>query len=330
MAGMFTRISSFVLLLALAFTAPVVAEDFAVKSYDMRGDMGVLQDFGPRGVCWMPDGQLLVADRRYTVFHIFDTQGRRFLYMSHPDSKQPEAYYNGMCVMPDGKYLVAGSHYHVKNNPRYVTAHSVIHLMKIEGEAFSADSGKVNYSPDTALRKTGYYGDSADQHLEISGIAVDAPGNRVFLACTHPMMPDGTFTIFEGKLDKFQLRSDDFQLEVVKTGLVPPIDTNLMTPYLLSDITYVPNKGLVLLLASQSSTESTFGDNQIYFMKGGFGPAKLVQKDLAKGNRATGIAVRPGKVEDEYEAAIVCDNKMEDTKVPSRLLMLQGLRFPQR
>ena len=326
---MLIRKIQFILIMVLLFTGSAWCEDFSLKSYDMRGDMGVLEDFGPRGVCWTPDGQLFVVDRRYTVFHIFDTQGRRYRFLNHPEPAIPEASFSGVCVMPGGKYLATGNHYHVKNSPRYLTAHSVMHLMELAGEAFTPESGKINYSPDSALRATGYYGDSPDQRMEISGIAVDPAHNRIFIGCSQPLMPDGTVTIFEGKLDKFLLRSDDFKWDVLKTGLKPPVEPALNKPMYLSDITYVPDRGLVLLMASQNSEEKIYGSSQIWFMRGGAGVAKLVQKELAPGNRATGIAIR-ATTNGEFEAAVVCDNRMEDTKIPNRLVMLRGLRLPTR
>jgi hypothetical protein len=55
--------------------------------------------------------------------------------------------------------------------------------------------------------------------------------------------------------------------------------------------------------------------------------AKPVKTELAPGNYGSGLAVRASG-RDEFEAAIVCDNNMEDTRVPSRLLYLRGLRMP--
>jgi len=93
---------------------------------DMRGDMGLLEDFGPTGACWIGDNRVLVSDRRYTVFHIFDLEGRRFRFIDNP-VKQGEANYSALSLWKDDRYFVTGSHYHVKNNPRFVENRSVIH-----------------------------------------------------------------------------------------------------------------------------------------------------------------------------------------------------------
>jgi hypothetical protein len=150
-----------------------------VKAADMRGDMGLLEDFGPTGVVWMEDGKVLVCDRRYTVFHIFDTEGRRYRFLDHPQ-KMGEANFSALCHWKDNRYFVTGSHYHFKNSTRFVENRSIMHQIILQTEQLDPESGKENYRPDAALRSSGFYGESVESPGEITGIAMDVKHNRVF------------------------------------------------------------------------------------------------------------------------------------------------------
>lgn len=300
-----------------------------IKASDMRGDMGLLEDFGPTGAAWLPDGKVFVCDRRYTVFHIFDVDGRRYRFLDHPQ-KMGEANFSGLCHWKDNRFFVTGSHYHIKNNPRFVENRSVMHQIILQPEQLDPESGKENYRPDTALRASGFYGESVETPGEITGMAFDVKQNRVFFGFDKCLAKDGTVVLLEGPLDKFLAKAPDFSLKFLKSDLKPAVDANTSTQYQLSDLAYVPGKGLVLLLSADTNEAKQFGYNQLWFMKGGFGPAKLVLKDIAPGNRGSGLAVRPSAVKDEFEAVVVCDNNMEDSRIPSRLLVIKGLRLPMR
>ncbi|MFN8612343.1 MAG: hypothetical protein U0931_32655 [Vulcanimicrobiota bacterium] len=316
------------LLLLAVLPWACTAEEFSVKASDMRGDMGLMEDFGPTGAVFLPDGKVLVSDRAYTVFHIFDTEGRRFRFLDHPQ-KMGEANFSGLCWWKDNRYFVTGSHYHIKNNTRFVENRSIMHQIILQSEQLDPESGKENYHPDTALRSSGFYGESCENPGEISGLAMDPKHNRVFFSFDKCLAKDGTVVLFEGQLDKFLARSNDFDLKFIKTDLKPGVDPATGTQYDLTDIAYVPEKGLVMLLSAVGNEGKQFGSNQIWFMKAGFGPAKLVHKDLCPGNHGSGMAIRATKG-DEYEAAIVCDNAMDETRIPSRMLYLRGLRLPMR
>jgi hypothetical protein len=317
----------FGLLLALGVSLPGLAQENP-PIYDMRGDMGLLEDFGPTGACWLDGNRVLISDRRYTVLHIFDLEGRRFRFLDVPQ-KLGEVNFSAICHWKDNRYFVPGSHYHVKNSTRFVENRSYIGQMVLEQEKLAEGSGKDNYRPDRALRASGFYGESTDTPGEITGMAMDPKHNRVFFGMDKVVAKDGTVVLLEGQLDKFLARSEDFDLKFVKTDLKPANDPNTGTPYQLADLAYIPDKGLLMLFNAETNESKNFGFNQIWFLKGGFGPAKLVSKDLAPGNRASGMAVRPsGK--DEYEAVIVCDNNMEDSRIPSRLIHLKGLRLPMK
>ena len=316
-------------LLLMVTAWPGVGQAEEIKASDMRGDMGLLEDFGPTGAVWMKDGKVLVCDRRYTVFHIFDTDGRRYRFLDHPQ-KLGEANFSGMCHWKDNRYFVTGSHWHFKNSTRYVENRSIMHQIILQTEQIDPESGKENYRPDTALRASGFYGESVETPGEITGIAMDVKHNRVFFGMDKCLAKDGTVVLLEGPLDKFLAKAPDFELKFLKSDLKPSIDANTNTQYQLNDLAYVPDKGLVLLFSAETNESKQFGYNQVWFMRGGFGPAKLVLKDIAPGNRGAGIAVRNGAAKDEYEAVIVCDNNMEDSKIPSRVLYLPKLRLPMR
>jgi hypothetical protein len=315
----------------LVLLAPCVAgtEEFTLSATDMRGDTGLLEDFGPTGACWVGKNQLLVSDRRYTMLHLFDTEGRRFRYMEYPQ-KLGDANFNALCHWKADSYFVAGSHFHVKNHPRYVESRSVVLKFNLVGEQLVADPARVNYRPDQALRSSGFYGESSEQNGEITGLAFDAKHNRVFLSLSRCLAADGSVVVLEGKLDAFLARQPELELKPLKTGLKPGIDPRTGSEYNLTDLAYVPDKGLVLLLSSETNEGRNFGANQLWYLRGGFGPAHLLHKDLAAGNRGTALAVRPGPGRDEYEAVIVCDNNMEDSRIPSRMLHLRGLKLPTR
>lgn len=315
--------------LLAGMTALAGAEDFSAKVSDMRGDGGLLRDFGPTGAVWVDKDNVFVCDRRYTTFHIFDTNGRRFRLVDNP-RRMGEVNFNGMCGDQGNDFFVTGSHYHVKNNPRYLETRSAIYKMTLHGEELDKSSAKDNYRPDRALRASKYYGESSPQHAEVTGIAFDRANNRVFFAFDRCLNEQGEMLVMDGRLDKFLERSDSFELTVLKTGLVPEADSVTGQPYRLSDIAYLPGKGLVLLTCSQSEDGRRYGTNQLWFMKDGVSGARLAQKDIAIGNRATGLAIRPSETEGEYQAALVCDNDMEFTQIPSRMVYLRGLRLPMR
>lgn len=317
------------LVVAASFMGLAASQNVASVS-DMRGDMGPLEDFGPRGACWLPDGHLFLADWRYTVFHIFDTAGRRYAFLKHPEPQVPEAHYDSMCSIGNNTYLAVGNHYHLNNNPRHLASRSVVHKMTLLGESFAPNSGKENYSPDNALRATGFYGDSAEKRLEITGTAADLKRNRIFFGCSQPTQPDGSILVLSGRLDKLLTKQEDMKLETVQTGLKPAIEPALGTHFFVSDLQYIADKGLAILMTSQDKDEKVFGSNQIWFLRDGDSTAKLVAKELVPGNRATAMAIRYEPKSKDFTAALICDNATEETKTPSRTVIVEHLALPSR
>ncbi|MCA9795944.1 MAG: hypothetical protein KC910_29250 [Candidatus Eremiobacteraeota bacterium] len=287
---------------------------------DLRGDEGVLMDLRPTGVEWLSKDRLFVVDQRWNAMHIFDTEGRRFRFIEFPRMIGP-AFYAGTAHYKDNEYYVTGNHYHEKNNQRYLQQRAVIHKVIINGEELGAGSVEENYSPDMALRKTRLFGSTPTQQMEISGIAMDEKHNRLFLGLARPLTEKGTILMLTGPLDEFLERKESMEFDLLDTGIKPPTEPACGTQFYLSDIEYVPDRGVVCLLTAEASGGHRFCSNQIWFLKGGFGPGKMIRQELAPGNRATGIALM--KVGDfDYKVAMVCDNDPEETKIPSRLIIL--------
>lgn len=324
---MFRRFALSCAILVL-FCSTVQAE----KTFDMRGDEGVMMDFKPTGVEWFSDKLLFVVDEQWNAFHIFDLEGRRFRFVEFPKVKSP-AFYAGVDTLEENEFFVTGCHYHKKNRPRYLWQRSVIHRITMEGEEVGEGSVEDNYSPDTGLRKTRLYGASPREQMEISGIAFDKKQKRVFFSLRQPLDEDGNAMIMVGKLDEFLERKKDMELEFLKTELKPPTEPTCKTQFYISDIDYVSGRGLVILLTTQMGEDQTeelkFCSNQIWFMPGGIHKARMLTKELAPGNRATGIALRPVD-KWTYEAAVVCNNDPEYTKIPSRLFLIDGLKLKLR
>ncbi|MBI3926278.1 MAG: hypothetical protein HY319_12110 [Armatimonadetes bacterium] len=291
--------------------------------FDLHGESGILNELRPTGVVWLDSGRLFVVDRRYNAFAIFDTQGRRIGYIE-PNREMALAEYSALGQLETNVLFAAGSHYHDKNNTRYLYPRSVIHRIEVTGSQMTPRSTEQNYTPDRALRATNYYGGSPKAQMEIQGIAFDEKHNRMWIGLSRPLAEDGTILIYEAPLDEFLARKEILELEPVKTGLKPEIEPSCGTQFYLSDLAYVPDKGLLLLLTSDTDQGRRFCSNQIWFMKGGFGPAKLVRKEIAPGNRATGMALWP-KDKWTYRVALVADNNPEETKIPSRLILLEDL-----
>lgn len=315
-------------LLILTLLALVQAAALAVETdtpQDLRGDEGLLKDIRPTGAVFLAPDRILVSDARYNQFHVFDPTGRRYVRLDYP-TNIPMPWYNGLAQLDDSSFLAMGSHYHEKNVTRFLTNRGVLHRYQLQGDSFTPDSGEVNYDPDTALRKTGHFGQTVQDPLEIGGLAVDPKQKRLFLGLSRPLGPDGTVTIYEARLPEVMARKRDLEFKDVKSKLVPPVEPALGEKFFLSDLAYVPGKGLLVLMASQSADGKRFGSNQLWFLRGGFGPAKMLAQEIAPGNRATGLAVRE-EAKGLYTLALVCDNDAEVTGIPSRILMMKGFKL---
>ncbi len=313
-----------ILTLLAALSAGVLAGE-TDSPKDMRGDEGILMDLRPTGALYLAPDRILVADSNNNQFHIFDREGRRYLRLDLPRDL-PAPWYSGIAGLEDQAFLVTGDHFHDKNAIRFLEAHSVVHRYVLEGERFSKDSAAVNYDPNVALRRTGHLGQTVQNPMRVEGIAVDPRQKRVFFGLSRPLDAQGSVQILEARLDEVMNRDKNLELRDVKPQLVPDTEEAVGQRFHLSDLCYVPGKGLLVLLASQSPDARRFGSNQIWFLPGGFGPARVVARDLAPGNRAAGLAVREDD-HNTYEMALTCDNDPERTGMPSRLVILKDIRL---
>lgn len=316
------------LLFSLMFLVLVSAGALALETdtpKDMRGDEGLLMDFRPTGAVYLTEDRVLVSDSNNRQFHIFDLEGRRFRRLDLPRD-MPSPSYSGIASLGGQEFLVIGDHFHEKNAVRFVHARSVLHRYTLEGEGWSRDSAETNYDPDAALRRTGHLGQTVQDPMKVEGIAVDPKQKRVFFGLSRPLGPDGSVLIYEARLDEVMARDRGLEFHDVKPQLVPELEPAVGQAFHLSDLCYVPGKGLLVLLASQSPDGRRFGSNQLWLLRGGFGPARLVAKELAPGNRASGLAVREeGK--DTFEVTLVFDNDPERTGMPSRILTIRSLKL---
>ena len=311
----------FVLLLLLGTLAAR-----AQQPVEFRSDEGVMQDFRPTGVVWLAPDRLMVCDKRWNDFHTFDLTGRRYKLLSFPVRSRPLAQFSCLTPLDESTWFVAGSHYHEKNHVRFVSARSVVFRMWLDGEELHRDSAADDYEPDRALRATGNFGESTKTPLEMSGMAVDVKQKRIFFGVSQPLSSAGNILVYEGNLDRFLARDKNFELKELKTDLKPEVDPVCHGNYFLADMAYVPGEGLLLLLGSQGPDLRTFGTSQLWMLRGAFAPARLVLKDLAPGNRAGGLAVRHIK-DRNYDIAITFDNDPGETLIPSRLLVLPGVKL---
>jgi len=316
------------LLLTWIFLVLVSAGALALETdtpKDMRGDEGVLMDLRPTGAVYLAPDRVLVTDSNNRQLHIFDLEGRRFRRLDLPRD-MPSPSYSGIASLGEDAFLVSGDHFHEKNAVRFVHARSVLHRYVLQGEGWTRDSADTNFDPDAALRRTGHLGQTVKDPLKLEGIAVDSKQKRVFFGLSRPLGPDGSILIYEARLDEVMARDRNLEFHDAKPQLSPEVEPAVGQAFHLSDLCYVPGKGLLVLLASQSPDGRRFGSNQLWLLRGGFGPARLVAKELAPGNRAAGLAIREEE-KDTYEATLVFDNDPERTGMPSRILTLKGLKI---
>lgn len=309
------------LALCISMVIPASADE---TLFDMRGDDGVLMSLRPQGAAFISPDRLLVCDYADQQLHIFDLEGRRFRRI--PVSRNLSApNYTGIAALADQNFLVVGDHYHVNNVVRFVGAHSVIHKYELRGERFTDESARDNYDPNTALRRSGLLGEGLTNRMKIDGIAVDEVNGKAYLALSKPVEDDKSVIVFRTDLQNIMQRVRKFDVEYLDMGLVPETDATTETPYELTDICHVPNKGLLLLLSAKGADEHTFGSSQLWYKPDNATSAQLLLKDIAPGNFGAGLAATADG--ETYTAVITFDNNPELTSNASRLLVLPGLQL---
>ncbi len=298
--------------------------DAAAPIFDMRGDDGILRDFRPSALSFISRNRILVCDENSQQMHIFDTEGRRFRRLEVPRTF-PQPRYTGLCNLEDGKFFVIGSHHHVNNNVRYLWARGVLHYYELRGERFTDNSAANNYDPEMAWRNTGYFGENAQQRLKVEGIACNPIDDALYFALSQPVNKDESVIIYKASLNQIIERKKKISFEVLKTNLKPGLDNTLNEPFILTDIYYVQDKGLLFLLSSKTPDERFSGTSQIWYQPDGSEEARLVADNIAPGNFASGLAAY--KVGDNYNIGIVFDNNPAQNDIPSRFLLLEDVSF---
>ncbi|MGM9998779.1 MAG: hypothetical protein ACI38Q_05245 [Candidatus Bruticola sp.] len=290
--------------------------------FDMRGDDGVLMDFRPSGISFLSRNRLLVCDENSQQMHIFDTEGRRFRRLGVPRTfSQPR--YTGLCNLEDNKFFVVGSHHHINNNTRFLWARGVLHYYELRGERFTDNSAENNYDPEIAWRNTGFFGESAKQRLKVEGIACNPVNDTLYFALSQPVNPDESVIVYKASLNQIIERKKKTNFEILKTNLKPGLDASLNEPFILTDIYYVQDKGLLFLLSSKTADERFSGTSQIWYQPDGSEEARLIADEIAPGNFGSGLAAF--KVGNTYNIGVVFDNNPAQNETPSRFMLLEDV-----
>lgn len=297
-------------------------QDADVPIYDMRGDDGVLMDFRPSGLTFLSPHRVLICEENNQQLHIFDTEGRRYRRLNNPRNiSQPR--YTGIANTEKNKYLTVGSHYHINNNVRFVWARSVLHNYELRGEIFTDNSADKNLDPEFAWRNFGHYGENTKDPLKVEGIACDKAHDTVYFALSHPVNDDESVRIVKAPLSQIMEQRKKISFENVNTNLVPGLDDSINELFVLTDISYVPDKGLLILISSRTPDERKAGTSQIWFKPEGVDSARLIADNIAPGNFATGVAaISNGS---NYNVGIVFDNNPAQNDTPSRFLFLENI-----
>ena len=139
------------------------------------------------------------------------------------------------------------------------------------------------------------------------------------------MNKDESVIIYKASLNQVIERKKKINFEILKTNLKPGLDSSLNEPFVLTDIYYVQDKGLLFLLSSKTPDERFSGTSQIWYQPDGSEEARLVADNIAPGNFASGLAAY--KVGDNYNIGIVFDNNPAQNDIPSRFLLLEDVSF---
>lgn len=308
-----------------AAQAQGATEEIPEQIYDMRGDDGILENFRPTGVSFLGADRVLVCDGSDQRLHIFDTQGRRFKRLNVPIIL-PNPDYAGMAQLSQDNYLVIGSHYHINNYARFLNNRSVMHLYTLRGEIVTGESATKDYDPIVALRKTGFWGDYAQRHMRVDGIATAPEANKLYIALSQPLEEDGSVLIYEGNLEEIMACDKRAKLSQHNYGIYPRVDEITEQPYQITDICHVPERGLLILMASVKHGGYTFGSNQLWFKPDDSEEAYLLAEDIAPGNFGSGLAVRAND-SGSYNIVITFDNDTGKTSTPARMMLLENINF---
>lgn len=285
--------------------------------------MGPLDDFQPHAAVWLADNRLLVADLRFNNLQIFDTEGRRFRLFEAATNHAP-AQFVGLTQYDKDEYLILGSHYHEKNHPRFRDLRSRFHKFRfyVEKEDLILDDFRHNLSPQESLRKTRMWGATPTRQLQFAGLAIDKNQDVAWFGLGKPLSEKGNISLLRCSLKGLLAQDKDLSFTEVDTGLERPNEKGSGEPMYLSDIEVLDDGSLLLLMTADQLEGKRLCSNSLYHWKPG-GKAVLLKEGLAPENRATGMAVRH-LGNGSYKVALVCDNFTSETKIPSRLVILDS------
>lgn len=309
------KFRALIVLIVSLFPALVAAE----STFELRGDQGVLVDLRPQAVIWLSENRLLVSDLVLNDMHVFDTEGRRYQQYSAPDGKAP-AQYVGLTRLGEDEFLALGSHYHHKNHPRYRKQRSRLHKFGLKWEDLSQADFDQNLSPVRALTQMRFWGSSPTRQVEFCGIDLDRSKDAAWFAMRSPESEGGGISLLRCSLKGLLAGDEELELREIKTGFKPPLEERCQLPMYLTDMAVLDDGSFLFLLTAEDMENGRLCANSLWHWRPN-GKARLVKKDLALQNRATGLAVRSlGKR--RYQVALVCDNDHETTKQPPRLVIL--------
>lgn len=321
-------------LLATALLGGSFAQAEEIR-YPLRSDEGMMSNFRPMAISFLDEslwGQtmVLITDSRYNTYHIFDLTGRRFRFLKNRNT--PASYsYSGMTPLGDNQYMVTGNHYQEQNRRRITLFRSFMGILELDGEEITEDSLKTNYSPLSALRRTGLFGTNPDnkEPIHITSMASDQRSDRIFWGLEQPLSPEGTIQVLTTQLSLLlkNPKNPNLPLSLIDTGIQPSVDPKTGNSYELAGMTEIENQGIVLLLSTQEK-DNLFGTNQLWFLPHTdvAESAVLLDGDIGAGNKGTGIASYQ-EADGSYTFAIVCDNNPKFSKKPSMLILSPGHRF---
>ncbi len=285
----------------------------------LRGDRGVLENYQPNGAVWLSEDRILVADKRFNNFQIFDTEGRRYLLFDSPSISAP-AQYAGLTRLNDNTFLAVGSHYHERNHPRYRKQRSVLHRFRLVGEDLILSDFQDDFSPVESFRMLRIWGETPLRQMQMAGVGVDAERDLIWFGLRTPLSEQGELLLLNASLKEILTKKDRLEVTEVNTEFRLPVEERCGRETYLTDIEVLEDGSLLVLLTSDDLGAKRFCSSSIWRVRPGHAAERLLH-DIAPGERATGMALRALGT-GLYRVALVCDNEPEVTGMPAKLIVL--------
>lgn len=312
---------SYIANIAILFLMLLAAPLSADPVYPLRGDRGVLESYQPNGAVWLSEDRILVADKRFNNFQIFDTQGRRYLLFDAQSLSAP-VQYTGLTRLDETTFLAVGSHYHEKNHPRYRKQRSQLHRFRLIGEDLILSDFSEDYSPVESFRMLRLWGETPLRQMEVAGLGVDEERDLIWFGLSTPLSEQGQLLLLSASLKEVLARKPGLVVNEVNTEFRLPEEERCGRPTYLTDLSVLEDGSLLVLLTSDDLEAKRFCSSSLWRIRPGHAAERL-RHDLAPGERATGMALLP-LGEGSYRVALVCDNEPETTGIPSKLVILEA------